>query len=325
MSPKRNKVLIGVGVALLVAVALGQLARHQKMKSDDEKALTAAENDESNRGRSASFNTGTFGSGGNGQSAGGKRNGKNSGGNGALAGSGAGATNDADGTTSEGAIIETEAETRERERYERAQAEAFKYRKLDPNKVKPTELTPAFEDSSKKYNIPEHLLAAIAYVESGGAHRDGGHSMEAGYGVMNLRENNLVDTAAEAAALIGKTKEDIFYDQRLNIEASAALLSRYYDDALASGVSESEAWYMAVSQYSGRPNPELAAALADETAGFLIKGFTANLTDGGGSFSVPPNPSPLFLPKNWKLVGLEPPGGAQQNSQQANAPTNSQQ
>jgi hypothetical protein len=204
-------------------------------------------------------------------------------------------------------LAETEAETRERERYEAAQRNAFKYRKLDPEKVKPVELAPTFEQASKKYEVPKELLAALAYVESGGAHRDGQNSIEAGYGVMNLRESNLVDTAAEGAALLGKSKEDLLYDQKLNIEAAAALLARYHEDALASGVSDSEAWYMAVSQYSGRPNPELAAAEADEVAGFLIKGFEANLTDGGGTFSVPANNNPLFLPKNWKLVGLQPP------------------
>lgn len=205
------------------------------------------------------------------------------------------------------ALGETEAETRERERYETAQRNAFKYRKLDPTRIKPTELAPAFDEASKKYNVPKDLLAALAYVETGGTHRDGANSIEAGYGVMNLRESNLVDTAAESASIIGKTKEDVFYDQKLNIEAAAALLQRYYEDALATGVTESEAWYMAVSTYSGRPNPELAAAEADEVAGMLIKGFEANLTDGGGSFSVPANPNPLFLPKNWKLAGVPQP------------------
>jgi soluble lytic murein transglycosylase-like protein len=216
------------------------------------------------------------------------------------------------------ALGETEAETRERERYEAAQRNAFKYRKLDPNKIKPTELGPAFEQASQKYNVPKELLAALAYVESGGAHRDGQNSMEAGYGVMNLRENNLVDTAAEAASLIGKSKDDVFYDQNQNVQAAAALLSKYYEDALATGVSESEAWYMAVSTYSGRPNPELAAAEADEVAGFLIKGFEASLTDGGGTFSVSPNPNPLFMPKNWKLVGMEPPAAPGQMPKQIN-------
>ncbi len=212
-----------------------------------------------------------------------------------------------DSVTSEVLPIETEAETRDRKRYEEAMANQFKYRENDPKKIKPTELTPVLSTVSEKYNIPDNLLAAMMYVETGGTHRDGDHSMEAGYGVMNLRENNMVDTLGEAASLIGKSKEDVLYDQATNIEAAAALVRSYYDDALASGVSESEAWYMAISQYSGRPDPQLAGNLADETAGWMLKGFELHLSDGGGDVIVPPNPNPLFLPKDWELVGMTPP------------------
>ena len=303
MNPQHAKLIAGVVLAVVVVGGLGTLATHNKRTSNDQKS-TADDQDDAARGksRSRSFNASSNGD----QTA-----------KGDSATSGPNKTakaNDhvtsvsalADGLTTN-ALGETEAETRDRERYETAQRNAFKYRKLDPNLIKPTELAPAFDNASKKYKVPKEILAALAYVESGGAHRDGANSMEAGFGVMNLRENNIVDTAAEAASLIGKPKEDVFYDQNSNIEAAAALLDRYYEDALATGVSESEAWYMAVSTYSGRPNPELAAAEADEVAGFMIKGFEANLTDGGGTFGLPPNSNPIFLPKNWKLVGLMPP------------------
>lgn len=203
--------------------------------------------------------------------------------------------------------IETEAETRERERYEEAMANQFQYRKLDPEKIKPVELTPALQQVTTDYEIPDNLLAALMYVESGGSHRYGEHSIEAGYGVMNLRENNLVDTLAEGASLIGKSKDEVLYDQGANIEAAGALLRSYYDDAVASGLSESEAWYAAVSQYSGRQNPELAAHLADETAGWMMRGFELHLSDGGGDVVVPGTPNPPFLPKNWEVVGMTPP------------------
>lgn len=212
-----------------------------------------------------------------------------------------------DAVTTQVQPIETDAETRERERYEEAQANKFQYRKLDPEKIKPVTLTPALQDVSKQYDIPENLMAALMYVESGGSHRYGEHSIEAGYGVMNLRENNLVDTVAEGASLIGKSKEEVLYDQGANIEAAGALLKSYYDDAVASGLSESEAWYAAVSQYSGRTNPELASHLADETAGWMMRGFELHLSDGGGDVVVPGTANPPFLPKNWEVVGMEPP------------------
>ncbi len=205
------------------------------------------------------------------------------------------------------AIDAEDAETRERERYEIAQRSAYQFRKTDPGKILPTPVMPALADAAQKYNVPQEILLALMAVESGGAHRDADHSMEGGFGVMNLKENNLIDTLGEASSLIGRTKEEVLYDQKLNIEAATALLARYYEDALAAGLVASEAWYMALSQYSGRPNPELAAALADEVGGMMMRGFETELNDGGGRVTLPANPNPPFYPKNWKLAGVTPP------------------
>lgn len=213
------------------------------------------------------------------------------------------------GTTGGEGLTDEEAETRARERYEAAQRNAYQFRKTDPSKVIPTPVMPALTEAAQKYDVPLEILVALMAVESGGAHRDADHSMEGGFGVMNLKENNLVDTLGEAAALLGREKEEVLYDQKLNIEAAAALLAHYYEDALAAGLSESEAWYMALSQYSGRPNPELAAALADEVAGMMMRGFETELNDGGGKVVLPPDPNPPFYPKNWKLAGVTPPPG----------------
>lgn len=310
---------IAGAVILVVVLGIGQLARKQLVKAGEDHS-TIASAEENSRSKSAATRVRMSGSDLAAQGSAMKRSDITKGQDEIAGNRGAAAA--ADGESTQAELIETEAETAARERYEQAQRNAFKYRKLDPNKIKPTELAPAFDEATKKYNLPENLLAALSYVETGGTHRDGAHSMEAGYGVMNLRESNQADTVAESAALIGKSKDDVFYDQRQNIEAAAALLARYYEDALASGVGESEALYMAVSMYSGRPNPELAAALADEVAGWLIKGFTINVPDGGGVVSVPPDPDPPFLPKNWKLVGLQPPGtnpAVAPASEQANA------
>jgi len=297
MNPRNTKIALGLLAAIIVIAALATLNTTRKPK------VTASQKveEEGEDAKARRMRTGRWGSGDGGEDGKGKKKDR------ATSDTESSGTMTADAGSSEGVIMETEAETRERERYERAQANAFKYRVLDPNKIKPTPLEPALKEAAEKYKVPYLVLAAMMYVESGGTHRDGGHSIEAGYGVMNLKENNLVDTAAEAAKLLGRNKEDLFYDQRLNIEGAAALLYSYYEDALATGVPDNEAWYMAVSQYSGRPNPELAAALADETAGTIIKGFEIDLKDGGGYLKIPPNPNPPFLPKNWKLVALDPP------------------
>jgi hypothetical protein len=297
MSPRNTKIALGVLAAIIVIGGLAALNNTKKPKlAVGQRVEEGGEDAKSRRLRGGRWSSEDSGDDGKGKKK-----------DAASNDTASSRTLTADAEASAGVIIETEAETRERERYERAQANAFKYRVLDPNKIKPTPLEPALKQAAEKYKVPYLVLAAMMYVESGGTHRDGGHSIEAGYGVMNLKENNLVDTAAEAAKLLGRNKEDLFYDQSLNIEGAAALLYSYYEDALATGVPENEAWYMAVSQYSGRPNPELAAALADETAGTIIKGFEIDLKDGGGYLKIPPNPNPPFLPKNWKLVALDPP------------------
>lgn len=307
MTPQQTK--FAITAAVIVAILGGSYALNRSV--NQEKTGAAGDSSERAGVDVTQSRIGTRGGrGGSGASDGASVKGKS--GKGARGGSSAG--DDAalasvvDSATTEVLPIETEAETRERERYEKAQANKFKYRELDPEKIKPAELTPALENVSKEYQIPDNLLAAMMYVETGGTHRDGDHSMEAGYGVMNLRENNMVDTLAEASSLIGKSKEEVLYDQATNIKAAGALLKSYHDDALASGLSESEAWYAAVSQYSGRPDPELAANLADEAAGWMLRGFELHLNDGGGDVVVPPSSSPPFLPKNWELVGMTPPG-----------------
>lgn len=310
-----NQQKLALAAAIVVAIFVGATALKTTQTKTELARSTGASGEEGVDLRRARLSTSGLGGGSSADSATVKARNQNKG------SAAAGADDDGDlgsildAATTQVAPIETEAETRERERYEEAQRTKFQYRKLDPEKIRPVELAPVLQDVTKEYGLPENLLAAMMYVETGGTHRDGDHSMEAGYGVMNLRESNLVDTAAEAASLIGKTKEDVFYDQETNIKAAGALLKSYYDDALAGGLSESEALYAAVAQYSGRPDPDLAAALADETAGMLMKGFELHLSDGGGDLVVPPTANPPFLPKNWALTGLTPPTdtqGAQQ-------------
>lgn len=196
-----------------------------------------------------------------------------------------------------------DVDTRNRLIYEEAQRKAFKPRKTDPEKVVPAKLTDAVQDAAKKQNVPKDLLAALMYCESEGSHRGAQPSIDAGFGVMNLRENNLVDTLGEAAQLIGRSKEDCIYNQALNLEAAAALLARYHDDALASGVSDGEAWYMAISQYSGRQDPELAGELADQVSAAMQRGFKFDWGDGGGAFTQPPT-TPPFQPKDPSRVAV---------------------
>lgn len=309
MTPQQTK--LALAAAAIVAVlggtyALNRTASNDKtMKGGDGTELADADL----RHGSISLG-GRRGSGGSDDAAkvsSSDKNGRNGGGAGNAGDDGIASILDA--VTTEVLPIETEAETRERERYEEAMKNQFKYRELDPEKIKPAELQPALQEVTEEYDLPENLLAAMMFVETGGTHRYGDHSIDAGYGVMNLKENNMVDTLGEAASLIGKSKDEVLYDQGTNIKAAGALLKSYFDDAKASGLSDSEAWYNAVSQMSGIPDPELASNIADETAGWIMKGISIHTNDGGGDMEIPGTANPPFLPKNWDLVGMDPPSG----------------
>ena len=208
----------------------------------------------------------------------------------------------------------------ERQRYEMVQLKAYKFRQTDPSKVKPAEIATVLPDAAKKYDIPEDLLAALLYTSSDGGHHYAEHDIEGGYGIMMLKESPQCNTLKEAAELLGVQVEDVIYDQALNMMGGAAVLRTYYDDAVAAGLDESDAWYMAIAQYSGRPQPDLAAALADQVAGNMIKGFEIDSEDGSGYYQQDANQNPIFLPRNWRLAGVDPPSGtASESSEQANA------
>lgn len=207
----------------------------------------------------------------------------------------------------------------ERQRYEMVQLKAYKFRQTDPSKVKPYEIAEVVPEAAKKYDIPQELLAALLYTSSDGGHHYAEHDIEGGFGLMMLKESPQCDTLGEAAQLLGVSREDVIYDQRLNVLGGAAVLRQYYDDAIAAGLDESEAWYMAVSQYSGRPQPILAAALADQVAGNMMKGFEIDSEDGSGYYVQDPNPNPIFLPKNWKLAAVDPPAGTAEDKVNAGA------
>ncbi len=212
----------------------------------------------------------------------------------------------------------------ERQRYEMVQLKAYKFRQTDPAKVKPVEVATVLPEAAKKYDIPEDLLAALLYTSSDGGHHYAEHDIEGGFGLMMLKESPQCNTLAEAAELLGVSVEDVIYDQRLNMMGGAAVLRQYYDDAMASGLQEGEAWYMAIAQYSGRPQPDLAAALADQVSGNLIRGFEIDSEDGSGYYHQEANPTPIFQPQNWGVAGVDPPaaGGATEPDQdQANAVT----
>ena len=186
----------------------------------------------------------------------------------------------------------------ERKRYEMVQLKAYKFRETDPEKVVPIEISKAVPDAAKKYDVPPELLAALLMSESDGGHHDSQHNIEGGYGLMMLKESPQCNTLKEASQLLGVSPEELIYNQKLNVMGAAAVLRQYYDDALASGIASGEAWYMAVAAYSGRPQPELAQALADGVADYMRRGFEIDSDDGSGYYKQDPMTNPIFESKS---------------------------
>lgn len=104
-----------------------------------------------------------------------------------------------------------------------------------------------FQGAANEFNVPLHLLHSIAMVENNWTHI--GPSIDRGWGMMHLVENNYVNTLGEASSLLNISKEAIKKDPFQNIRACAALLADYAGSKRHS-FSNYEQWYPALRKYS---------------------------------------------------------------------------
>ncbi|HOW89482.1 MAG TPA: N-acetylmuramoyl-L-alanine amidase [Elusimicrobiales bacterium] len=82
-----------------------------------------------------------------------------------------------------------------------------------------------FRDAAREFNVPQVLLEAIGYLENNWIQV--GPSVDRGWGVMHLVQNDYCDTLGEAARLIGSDPQTLKDDPRQNIRGAAALLASY--------------------------------------------------------------------------------------------------
>lgn len=115
-------------------------------------------------------------------------------------------------------------------------------------------------DAARESGVPADLLRAIAYVETRWTQRvpaapQGDDAQPPSYGVMGLRDDDWFGhSLVDAAAMIGRTPEELKHDPVLNIRGAAALLA-----VIGRGNGESlESWEEAVAKYSGIPQKEIA-------------------------------------------------------------------
>lgn len=130
---------------------------------------------------------------------------------------------------------------------------------IDPNLSREAQqLDRMFIKAADEFGVPADLLRSIAFVESRWTNHVPDVAEEGAvppaYGVMGLRDDDWFGhSLRDAAAMIGRTPEELKSDPELNIRGTAALLA-----ILGRGATSLEEWEAAVAKLSGIPQAEVA-------------------------------------------------------------------
>ncbi len=110
-----------------------------------------------------------------------------------------------------------------------------------------------YRSAAEEFRVPEEILKAIGYVETGWSmvHGESLDGLPAACGIMALR-GDLID---HGAALAGIDPEDVCNDEESNIRAAAAILDEYAREAGLRG-DALEDWAEVIGRYSGIDDPE---------------------------------------------------------------------
>lgn len=107
-----------------------------------------------------------------------------------------------------------------------------------------------FEDAAAEFEVPVEILKTIGQIENNWTQM--GPSIDQGWGIMHLVQNNYCNTLHEAAELLRLSDQILKDDARQNIRGAAALLRHYFNrqqPALPAVLPEH--WYPAVKKFSG--------------------------------------------------------------------------
>jgi len=152
-------------------------------------------------------------------------------------------------------------------------------------KMKAANYPALFDQAAKEFNVPSDILKGVAFAETRweqltwppGETASPETGMPRPYGIMSLWDNqHFGHSLIEAAALVGKTTDELKQDAFQNIRGGAALLRKIYDanpkpaDTTAADI---ESWRYAVRQYCGIPEPDLNARHALDVYVFMSKGY----------------------------------------------------
>lgn len=143
------------------------------------------------------------------------------------------------------------------------------------------------QQAANEFLVPVEILRAIAYTENNYTHI--GPSIDYGWGMMHLVQNNYCNALGEAAKLLHLSEQTLKDDPRQNIRAAAALLRKYQTGGksvamLLSGkpatktiakTTRVEDWYPAVKKYAG--------LISDELCDVQAKRYYAVINEGAKS------------------------------------------
>ena len=114
-------------------------------------------------------------------------------------------------------------------------------------------LMPMFEKAAANHDVPLPLLLTLAYFGSAFENRGDAPTIEGGYGVMALRDNNFwkSDTLGEGANLTKVPRGQLKTDAFGNINAAAAVLSAYANQMGIDRSKGLDQWLRPVIKYAG--------------------------------------------------------------------------
>lgn len=126
-----------------------------------------------------------------------------------------------------------------------------------------------FWQAANEYNVPVDLLRTIAQVENNWTQI--GPSIDQGWGMMHLVQNNYCNTLYEATLLLNTSEIQLKEDAQLNIRGAAALLRKYANNANANP-QRIEDWYPYVKKLTGLIDEQLQTIQADRYYSVLNDG-----------------------------------------------------
>lgn len=134
-----------------------------------------------------------------------------------------------------------------------------------------------FERAANEFGVPASLLMAVGQVESNWTHV--GPSVDYGWGVMHLVQNNYCDTLGAAARLIGVSEQVLKDDPAQNIRGAAALIAEYAGPD-RQDLPNLAAWSPALARFSGLLTGDLQLLQAEHYLATLTEGVVAKTVWG---------------------------------------------